>query len=61
MFYYSSLLEQLNKMNGRTIINSLNDSYDSSNEWIHDSDTDPLFQIESKSNSDFQDSSEDNV
>ncbi|KAL4101274.1 hypothetical protein QTP88_021294 [Uroleucon formosanum] len=39
------------------IVDSLNESYDSLSE-IDDSDTDPLFRIESESNSDFQDSTE---
>jgi len=41
------------------IIDSLNESYDSFSESIDDSDTDPLFQIENESNSDFDDSTED--
>ncbi|KAL4104076.1 hypothetical protein QTP88_019389 [Uroleucon formosanum] len=40
------------------IVDSLNESYDSLSK-INDSDTDPLFRIESESNSDFQDSTED--
>jgi len=46
-------------MDEHMIINSLNELDDSFNESIDDSDTDLLFRIESESNSDFQDSSED--
>jgi hypothetical protein len=44
-------------MDQHMIIDSLNESYDFLSESIDDSDTDPLFRIESES--DFQDSTED--
>ena len=43
-------------MDEHIIIDSLNESYDSLSESIEDSDTDPLFRIESES--DFQNSTE---
>jgi len=46
-------------MDEKMIIDSSNESYDSLSESIDDSDTDPLFLIESESNSDIQDSTED--
>jgi len=46
-------------MDEHMMIDSLNESYDSFSESIKDSDTDPLFQIENESNTDFDDSTED--
>lgn len=43
------------------IINSLNDSYESSNEIFDDSDADPLFRIESESNSDSSGDEDQNI